>query len=56
MGSSGVMGTLTGGTNMVDLAEWLERLTANAVVATVLDSIPASSGTVKFKGRQTKQC
>jgi hypothetical protein len=29
-----------------DLAEWLERLTANAVVATVLGSIPASSDTV----------
>jgi hypothetical protein len=38
------------------LAEWLERLPANAVVATVLDSIPASSDTVKFEGRQMKQC
>ncbi len=27
-----------------DLAEWLEHLTANAEVATVLGSIPASSG------------
>jgi hypothetical protein len=39
-----------------DLAVWLERLTANAVVATVLGSIPASSDTVKSKGRQMKQC
>ncbi len=30
-----------------DLAEWLERLPANAKVATVLWSIPASSDTVK---------
>jgi hypothetical protein len=29
-----------------DLAEWLDRLTANAEVATVLGSIPASSDTV----------
>ncbi len=29
------------------LAEWLERLAANAEVATVLGSIPASSDTVK---------
>jgi hypothetical protein len=36
------------------LAEWLERLTANAVT-TVLDSIPASSDTVKSEGRQMKQ-
>ncbi len=33
------------------LAEWLERLTANAVVATVLGSIPASSDTVGSEGR-----
>jgi hypothetical protein len=39
-----------------DLAEWLERLTANAVVATVLGSIPASSDTVESVGRQMKQC
>jgi hypothetical protein len=32
-----------------DLALWLERLTANAEVATVLGSIPASSDTV-FRG------
>ncbi len=39
-----------------DLAEWLNRLTANAVVATVLCSIPASSDTVESEGRQMKQC
>jgi hypothetical protein len=39
-----------------DLAEWLERLTANAVVATVLGSIPGSSDTVDSEGRQMKQC
>ncbi len=33
-------------TNGRDVAEWLERLTANAVVGTVLGSIPASSDTV----------
>ncbi len=38
-----------------DLAEWLERLTANAVlVTTVLGSIPASSDTVESEGRQMK--
>jgi hypothetical protein len=37
------------------LAEWLERLTANALVATVLGSIPASSDTVESEGRQMKQ-
>ncbi len=36
--------------------EWLERLTANAHVATVLGSIPASVGTVESEGRQMKQC
>ncbi len=30
---------------LADLAEWLECLTANANVATVLSSISASSGT-----------
>jgi hypothetical protein len=35
---------------------WLERLTANAKVATVLGSIPASSDTVESEGRQMKQC
>ncbi len=39
-----------------DLAKWLERLTANVVVATVLSSIPASSDTVESEGRQMKQC
>ncbi len=39
-----------------DLVEWLERLTANAQVATVLGSIPASSDTLESKGRQMKQC
>jgi hypothetical protein len=34
----------------------LERLTANAPVATVLGSIPASFGTVESEGRQMKQC
>ncbi len=34
----------------------LERLTANAVVATVLGSTPASSDTVESEGRQMKQC
>ncbi len=37
-----------------DLVKWLERLTAYAVVATVLGSIPASSGTVESEGRQIK--
>ncbi len=32
-----------------------ERLTANAKVATVLGSIPASSDTVESEGRQMKQ-
>ncbi len=39
-----------------DVAEWLERLSANAEVATVLGSIPASSDTVESEGRQMKQC
>ncbi len=39
-----------------DLAEWIERLTANAEVATVLGSILASSDTVESEGRQMKQC
>jgi hypothetical protein len=39
-----------------DLAEWLERLTANAEVAIVLGFIPASSLTVKSEGQQMKQC
>jgi hypothetical protein len=36
------------------LAEWLERLTANAEVATVLGATPASSDTVESEGRQIK--
>ncbi len=39
-----------------DLAEWLKRLTVNAVVATVLGSIPAFSNTVESEGRQMTQC
>ncbi len=38
------------------IAEWLERLTANAKVLTVLGSIQASSDTVESEGRQTKEC
>ncbi len=34
-----------------NLAEWLGRLSTNAVVAIVLGSIPASSDTVESKGR-----
>jgi hypothetical protein len=34
----------------------VERLTANAVVATVLGSIPASSDTRESEGRQMKHC
>ncbi len=41
---------------LLDLAEWLERLTANAKYATVLGSIPASSDTVESEWRQMKQC
>ncbi len=37
-----------------DLAKWLELLTANARVAAVLGSIPASSDTVKSEGWQMK--
>ncbi len=41
-----------------DLAKWLERLTINAKVATVLGSIPefSFSDTVDSEGRQMKQC
>ncbi len=39
-----------------DLAEWLERLTANAEVSTVLGSILAPSDTVEYESRQMKQC
>jgi hypothetical protein len=34
-----------------DLVKWLERLTANAEVATVLGSIQASSDTIESEGR-----
>ena len=36
--------------------EWLERLAANAEVATVLGSIPASSDTVESEGWLIKLC
>ncbi len=39
-----------------DLAEGSERLTVNAVVATVMGSITASSDTVESEGRQKNQC
>jgi hypothetical protein len=39
-----------------DLAEWLECLNANAKVAPVLGSIPASSDAVESEERQMKQC
>jgi hypothetical protein len=39
-----------------DVAEWLDRLTDNAKIATVLGSIPASSDTVESEGQQMKQC
>ncbi len=42
--------------NWMRLAEWLERLTVNAVVVSVLGSIPESSDTVESEGRQMKQC
>ncbi len=36
---------------------WMRSsLVSNAEVATVLGSIPASSDTVEFEGRQMKQC
>jgi len=38
------------------LAKWLEHLTANAKVATILDSISASSHTVESQRQQMKQC
>ncbi len=43
-------------TSGLDLAKWLERLTADADAATVLGSIPASSDAVESEGRQMKQC
>ncbi len=39
-----------------DIAVWLGRLTANAKIATVLDSIPASSDKAEPEGRQMNQC
>ncbi len=39
-----------------DVAEWLERLTANAEVTTILGSILASSDTVESEGQQIKPC
>jgi hypothetical protein len=39
-----------------DQTEWIERLTANVKVATVLDSIPESSDTVESEERQMNQC
>ncbi len=38
-----------------DLAQWLKRLTANAKVASVLGSIPASSDKEESEGQQMKQ-
>jgi hypothetical protein len=38
------------------VVEWLDLLTANAKVATVLGLIPASSDRVADEGRQMKQC
>jgi hypothetical protein len=38
------------------VAEGLKRLAANAEVAIVLGSIPASSNTMESEGRQMKQC
>jgi hypothetical protein len=35
---------------LTDLAEWLDRLTASAEVATILGPIPASSETVESEG------
>jgi hypothetical protein len=39
-----------------DQAVWLERLAVNAKDEALLVSIPASSDTVEFEGRQMKQC
>jgi hypothetical protein len=41
--------------NKGDLVRWYYRLTTNVKVATVLGSIPASSDTVEYEGRQMKQ-
>jgi hypothetical protein len=40
----------------LDLPEWLERMTADVTVATVLDSISESSDTVDSEGQLMKQC
>jgi hypothetical protein len=40
--------------NHDDETKWLERLTANTKVATVLDSISQSSGTVESEGAAGK--
>ncbi len=48
--------TLVRKVQMDEITKWLERLTANAEVVTVLCSIPASSDTVESEGRQMKQC
>jgi hypothetical protein len=40
---------------MRSIAEWLEGLTHNTEVATVLGSIPAFSDTVESEGRQMNQ-
>ncbi len=37
---------------VVDEADWLEPMTDNAKVATVLDSVPSSLDTVESGGRQ----
>ncbi len=37
---------------MRSIAEWLQHLTVNAKVATVLGSLPASSDTMESVGRQ----
>ncbi len=36
--------------------DFVDEMEVNAKVATVLDSIPASSDSVKSEGRQMKQC
>ncbi len=38
------------------VAKWLERLTANAKVATVLGSCRAFSDTVESEGQRMKRC
>ncbi len=43
-------------TVLLYIAEWQDRLTANAEVATVQGSIPTSTDTVDSEGLQMKQC